>query len=1009
MVTRKLFVFWIIAVGCFSLLRYSESKVPEEEVDALEEITTAMGSTYWKFIGDSCEIEMVGVTLVPPKNSEHEISCECEADGTVCHVVRIAIKGYNLPGILPPQLVKLPYLREIDFAYNYLNGTIPIEWASMKLTSISLLVNRLSGEIPKYLGNITTLTYLSLEANQFSGPVPPELGNLVNLTTLMLSSNQLTGNLPVTFSLLKNLTDLRINDNNFNGTIPGFIQNWEQLSRLEMHASGLKGPIPVNLSPLRNLLVLRISDINGPSQDFPVLRDMKGLVTLVLRSCNISGEIPDYVWAMKNLEMLDLSFNKLVGKIPTRISADHLRFVFLSGNMLSGDVPDSILKQGSSIDLSYNNFEWQGPEKPVCQENMNLNLNLFRSSSSRNNLRGALPCKKDFTCPQYSNCLHVNCGGKGTRIKEHKTNILYEGDGDVEGGAAKYYIKEDSYWGFSSTGDFMDDNDFQNTRYTVSKPLSNISELYTTARRAPISLTYFHYCLENGNYTITFNFAELQFTPDEAYNSLGRRIFDIYVQEKLVWKDFNIESEAKGSLKPLVKQISNVSVTTNFLEIRFFWDGKGTTRIPQRSAYGPLVSAISVISDSKPCSKRKNNGSSYAIVVGVLGSCLVLFTLGILWWKGHLLVKYWWKEDTKEDSSLGNFTLKQIKVATDDFDPANKIGEGGFGPVFKGQLSDGTRIAVKQLSSKSRQGNCEFLNEIGMISCLQHPNLVKLHGFCVEGDQLLLVYEYMENNSLARALFGSENNQLELDWPTRLRICIGIAKGLAFLHEESRLKIVHRDIKATNVLLDSDLNPKISDFGLARLDEEEKTHITTRVAGTIGYMAPEYALWGHLTHKADVYSFGVLTMELVSGKNTNNFMPSEKFVCLLDWACHLQQSGNFIALLDERLRSEVKKEEVQLMVKVALFCTNASASLRPTMSEVVNMLEGRMRVPDSIPEPSSFTEALRFKAMRDLQQQKEDHSSSRSQTQNSTSVHSFYSSSTSNNSNEIKPDSGFCQ
>ncbi|KAB2025636.1 hypothetical protein ES319_D06G163800v1 [Gossypium barbadense] len=1009
MVTKKLFVFWIIAMGCFSLLRYSESKVPEEEVDALEEITTAMGSTYWKFIGDSCEIEMVGVTLVPPKNSEHEISCECEADGTVCHVVRIAIKGYNLPGILPPQLVKLPYLREIDFAYNYLNGTIPIEWASMKLTSISLLVNRLSGEIPKYLGNITTLTYLSLEANQFSGPVPPELGNLVNLTTLMLSSNQLTGNLPVTFSLLKNLTDLRINDNNFNGTIPGFILNWEQLSRLEIHASGLMGPIPVSLSPLRNLLVLRISDINGPSQDFPVLRDMKGLVTLVLRSCNISGEIPDYIWAMKNLEMLDLSFNKLVGKIPTRISSDRLRFVFLSGNMLSGDVPDSILKQGSSIDLSYNNFEWQGPEKPVCQENMNLNLNLFCSSSSRNNLGGALPCKKHFTCPQYSNCLHVNCGGKDTRIKEHKTNILYEGDGDVEGGAAKYYIKEDSYWGFSSTGDFMDDNDFQNTRYTVSKPLSNISELYTTARRAPISLTYFHYCLENGNYTITFNFAELQFTPDEAYNSLGRRIFDIYVQEKLVWKDFNIESEAKGSLKPLVKQISNVSVTTNFLEIRFFWDGKGTTRIPQRSAYGPLVSAISVISDSRPCSKRKNNGSSYAIVVGVLGSCLVLFTLGILWWKGHLLVKYWRKEDTKEDSSSGNFTLKQIKVATDDFDPANKIGEGGFGPVYKGQLSDGTRIAVKQLSSKSRQGNREFLNEIGMISCLQHPNLVKLHGFCVEGDQLLLVYEYMENNSLARALFGSENNQLELDWPTRLRICIGIAKGLAFLHEESRLKIVHRDIKATNVLLDSDLNPKISDFGLARLDEEEKTHITTRVAGTIGYMAPEYALWGHLTHKADVYSFGVLTTELVSGKNTNNFMPSEKFVCLLDWACHLLQSGNFIALLDERLRSEVKKEEVQLMVKVALLCTNASASLRPTMSEVVNMLEGRTSVPDPIPEPSSFTEDLRFKAMRDLQQQKEDHSSSRSQTQNSTSVHSFYSSSTSNNSNEIEPDSGFCQ
>ncbi|GMI85945.1 receptor-like kinase in flowers 1 [Hibiscus trionum] len=929
MVNKKIFVFGIIAMGCFSLLRFAESKVPREEVVALQEIATAMGSIYWKFNGDSCVIESVGVTLVPPENSEHEISCECEADGTVCHVVRIVLKGYNLPGILPPQLVKLPYLREIDFAYNYLNGTIPSEWASMKLTFISLLVNRLSGEIPKYLGKFTTLTYLSLEANQFFGPIPPELGDLVNLKTLLLSSNQLTGNLPGTLSLLRSLTDFRINDNNFNGRIPSFIQNWGQLRRLEMHASGLKGPIPASLFLLRKLLVLRISDIQGPSKGFPMLRNTKGLVKLVLRNCNISGKIPDYIWAMEYLEMLDLSFNNLFGEIPTSITADRLKFVFLSGNLLGGDVPDSILKQGSSIDLSYNDFNWQGPEKSVCQDNLNLNLNLYRSSSSRNRLMGSVPCKKSFTCPRYSNCLHVNCGGKHTRIKENKANILYEGDGNVEGGAAEFYINEDSYWGFSSTGDFMDDNDFQNTRYTVSGPSSDMSELFTTARRAPISLTYFHYCLVNGIYTITFDFAEIQFTPDEAYNSLGRRIFDVYVQEALVWKDFNIESEAMGALKPLVKQVSNVNVTNNFLEIRFIWAGKGTTRIPRRSVYGPLVNAISVVSDSKPCPNSRNKGSAYIIAFGVLGSCLGLLIGGLFWWKGHLLRKYWREKGIKEDTPSGTFTLKQIKVATNDFDPAYKIGEGGFGPVYKGQLPDGTKIAVKQLSSKSRQGNREFLNEIGMISCLQHPNLVKLHGFCVEGDQLLLVYEYMENNSLARALFGSDGNQLELDWPTRLKICIGIAKGLAFLHEESRLKIVHRDIKATNVLLDGDLNPKISDFGLARLDEEEKTHITTRVAGTIGYMAPEYALWGHLTHKADVYSFGVLTMELVSGKNTNNFLPSEKFVCLLDWACHLRKSGNLSALLDERIRSEVEIEEVELMVKVSLLCTNASASVRP--------------------------------------------------------------------------------
>ncbi|KAK2994746.1 hypothetical protein RJ640_031019, partial [Escallonia rubra] len=220
------------------------------------------------------------------------------------------------------------------------------------------------------------------------------------------------------------------------------------------------------------------------------------------------------------------------------------------------------------------------------------------------------------------------------------------------------------------------------------------------------------------------------------------------------------------------------------------------------------------------------------------------------------------------------------------------LGRRVFDVYIQGLLLDGTVIAVKQLSSKSKQGSREFVNEIGMISGLQHPNLVRLYGCCIEGKHLLLVYEYMENNSLAHALFGQEGSSSYLDWSTRQRICIGIAKGLVYLHEESPLKIVHRDIKATNVLLDSDLNAKISDFGLAKLDEEENTHISTRVAGTIGYMAPEYALWGHLTYKADVYSFGVVALEIVAGKNNVKYRPGEDYVCLLDWAFVLQRKGS---------------------------------------------------------------------------------------------------------------------
>ncbi|VFQ58825.1 unnamed protein product [Cuscuta campestris] len=256
-------------------------------------------------------------------------------------------------------------------------------------------------------------------------------------------------------------------------------------------------------------------------------------------------------------------------------------------------------------------------------------------------------------------------------------------------------------------------------------------------------------------------------------------------------------------------------------------------------------------------------------------------------------------------------------------------------------LLDGTVIAVKQLSSKSRQGNREFLNEIGMISCLQHPNLVKLYGCCVEGKQLLLVYEYLENNSLAHALFGPEGEQLKIDWPTRQRICVGIAKGLSFLHEESTLKIVHRDIKASNVLLDKDLKPKISDFGLAKLDDDGDTHISTRVAGTIGYMAPEYAMWGHLTYKADVYSFGVVALEIVAGKNNMKYRPDENYVCLLDWARVVRRKGNLMDIVDSSLGSNFNKEEAIRMIKVALLCTNSSPVLRPSMSAVVSMLEGR--------------------------------------------------------------------
>nr|TKS04391.1 putative LRR receptor-like serine/threonine-protein kinase RFK1 [Populus alba] len=602
---RYAFLISILALSCLETERLAAAELPQDEVDALNLITKKLGASGWNFNADSCGEYL---PRVRPTDPERNISCNCRTENNTCHIVSLKFKRFSLAGELPPELIQLHYLESIDLSYNYLNGSIPSEWASLQLKSISLLANRLSGNIPSYLGNFTSLTYLDLELNQFSGMIPHELGKLVNLKFLILSSNKLDGNLPMELSKLGNLTDFRINDNNFNGSIPDFVKNWKQLKRLEMVASGLEGPIPSSISALETLTDLRIADITSTDQSFPDLSNITGLTRLLLRGCNISGEIPLYIWEMSKLRILDLSFNKFRGKLPNAITTETLVFIFLSGNLLTGNIP--MFRKGMTVDLSYNNFSEQSIGQPACQQKTDVTLNLFRSSSMGNDLGGA--CMDDLKCDKYWHSLYINCGGQNVQIN----GSTYEGDGAVSGGAGLFYQSADE-WGLSSTGDFMDDNDFQNRAYTENVPSLNINELYQTARISPISLTYYRRCLENGNYTVSLHFAEIRFTNDNTFNSLGRRLFDIYIQNNLVEKDFNIEVQAAGAAKP-VTEIHNATVTNNILEIRLFWAGKGTRRIPVSGVYGPLISAISVDPNFKPRFSRGEKTKTVPIIVGVV-------------------------------------------------------------------------------------------------------------------------------------------------------------------------------------------------------------------------------------------------------------------------------------------------------------------------------------------------------------------------------------------------------
>ncbi|XP_058071790.1 probable LRR receptor-like serine/threonine-protein kinase At1g56140 isoform X2 [Magnolia sinica] len=799
----------------------------------------------------------------------------------------------------------------------------------------------------------------AISSNNFSGSLPPELGNLVNLEQLYIDSSGISGPIPSTFANLVNLNTLWASDNEFNGLISDFIGNWTKLKSLRLQGNSFQGPIPSSFSNLTSLTDLRISDVTNGTLSLAFIKNMKNLTTLILRNNRILGTIPSDIGEYRSLMHLDLSFNNLTGEIPSSIfNLNSLRNLFLGNNSLSGGLPSNKSSSLVNIDLSYNQLSGSFPSWITQGLQVNLVANNFVIDSSNNSaLPSQLHClQRNFPCNRNSPIYFsfaINCGGREMISTD---GTVYENDNEALG-IATYYVTHDTRWAVSNAGMFAESNNASFIASSSSPFLSTSdSELFQTERISPGSLRYYGLGLENGQYNISLQFAEIAIEDSATWKSVGRRVFDIYAQGKLVLKDFDIKKAADGDSKRAVRETFQAIVTENFLEIHLFWAGKGTCCIPVQGTYGPSVSAISVTPDFKPTVSnhppKDKTGMIVMIVVGVGAlSSISGFTHFI--WKRR-------RKSIDEDEEFLNmaakantFSYSELRTATDDFSLANKLGEGGFGPVYKGTLSDGRVIAVKQLSVTSHQGKIQFVTEIATISAVQHRNLVKLYGCCIEGDKRVLVYEYLENKSLDQALFGKR--KLNLTWATRFNICLGTARGLAYLHEESRLRIVHRDVKASNILLDADLVPKISDFGLAKLYDDKKTHISTRVAGTIGYLAPEYAMRGHLTEKADVFGFGVLTLEILGGRpNADTSLDQDK-IYLLEWAWNLHEANCPFELIDPTL-PEFDKGEALRMIGVALLCTQTSPMLRPPMSHVVAMLSGHIEVSNVISRPGYLTE-----------------------------------------------------
>ncbi|KAJ4904459.1 Cysteine-rich receptor-like protein kinase 7 [Raphanus sativus] len=361
------------------------------------------------------------------------------------------------------------------------------------------------------------------------------------------------------------------------------------------------------------------------------------------------------------------------------------------------------------------------------------------------------------------------------------------------------------------------------------------------------------------------------------------------------------------------------------------------------------------------------DGSSSVLVVAIVVPTIVVVLLIIA---GYCFLAKRAKRTYETEPTFNNeddittthslqLDYRTIQAATNYYSEDNKIGQGGFGEVYKGIFTNGTEVAVKRLSKSSDQGDTEFKNEVVVVAKLQHKNLVRLLGFSLEREERILVYEYVPNKSLDYFLFDPAKRGM-LDWTRRYNIIVGIARGILYLHQDSRLTIIHRDLKASNVLLDASMNPKIADFGMARIFGLEQTQEnTSRIVGTYGYMAPEYAMHGRFSMKSDVYSFGVLVLEIISGRKNNSFNETDNSHDLVTYAWRLWNYGTALDLVDPIIINNCPKSEVVRYIHIGLLCVQEDPADRPALSTILVMFTSNtMTLP--VPRRPGFSDHTRI-------------------------------------------------
>ncbi|KAI5593143.1 hypothetical protein BDE02_04G198500 [Populus trichocarpa] len=875
--------------------------------------------------------------------------CGSRWDGILCtnsRVTSITLASMRLKGTLSGDISNLSELQILDLSYNTeLSGPLPPAIGNLKmLTSLILVGCRFSGPVPDSIGSLPRLTYLSLNSNGFTGSIPPSLGNLDKLYWLDLADNRLTGTIPVSTETTPGL-DLLVHTKHFHF---GFNQ--------------LSGPIPPKLFSSGMALIHVLLESNKLTGSIPsTLGLVKSLEVVRLDNNSLTGPVPSNINNLTSVSEMFLSNNGLTGPLPNLTGMDHLTYLDMSNNTFGAtDFPPwfSTLQSLTTLVMETTQLQGQIPSdffslsnlQTVDARNNKLNGTLDIGTSSINQLSLI-----DLRQNQIS--------GFTNRPGVEKVGVILVGNPVCqESGVTERYCS------------------VPQTESSYSTPLNNCVASLCFANQ--ISSPNCKCALP---YTGLLKFRAPSFSNlgnNTYYTVLEKSLMDSFKLHQLPVDSVNLSHPRKDSSTYLVLNLQVFPFghdrfnRTGVSSIGFALSNQ-TFKPPTQ--FGPFFfigDAYLNFADEVTGSKKSSNTG---VIVGAVagGSVLLLLLLGAGLY-AHRQKKRAEKATEQNNpfaqwesnKSVGgvpqlkgarHFSFEELRKYSNNFSETNDIGSGGYGNVYRGVLPTGQLIAIKRAQQGSMQGGLEFKTEIELLSRVHHKNVVSLIGFCFDRGEQMLVYEFVPNGSLMESLSGKTG--IRLDWVRRLKVALGAARGLAYLHELANPPIIHRDIKSSNILLDERLNAKVADFGLSKpMGDSETghlTHVTTQVKGTMGYMDPEYYMTQQLTEKSDVYSFGVVMLELLTGKRP---IEKGKYVVrevktALDRAKYLYNLGE---LLDSSIGLDTTLKGLDKFVDVALKCVEENGSDRPTMGEVVKEIENILQLAGLNPNADSASTSASY-------------------------------------------------